>query len=99
MQFLLLGDQRFVSIFDRVLIPPVFEHLGYLSPLLTLIPDMRDKDVVLPEFPLLFGFVGIEVIEPPFPALLRRAEKLAFRSNIKFLGQLAPLVLLPSVAE
>lgn len=98
MQFLLLGDQRLVSVLDGVFVPPVFEHLGYLCPLLALVPDVRDEDVVLPELPLLLGLVGVEVVQPPLPALLGRPVEPALGGDVELLGQLAPPVLLAPAA-
>lgn len=79
-----------------MLVPPIFEQFGYLSPFLSLAADVAYQDVVLLQLPLLLRLRGVQVVEPSLPALFGRPEISPFRLNVQFLGQLTPLVFLSS---
>ncbi len=83
-QLVLLGDEGLEPVLDGVLVSPVFEYFGYLCPLLALGVHVADQDVVLLEFPLLLGLVGVQVVQPPLSALLGRPVELPLRVYVKF---------------
>lgn len=54
---------------------------------------MAYQHEILLDFPLVFGLVGVEVVEPPLPALLGSPEVLPVGTDVELLSEFAPLVL------
>ena len=74
-----------------MLIPLVIQLLGNGRPLLAMFLHILDQNLILLFEPVLLHLGGIEVVEPPFPALLRRPEVLPVRLDEEILAQIAPL--------
>jgi hypothetical protein len=47
---------------------------------------MADQHVIFLEFPLVFGLVGVEMVEPSLPALLGCAEVFSVGGDIQLFG-------------
>lgn len=85
------GQQRLEPILDRVLIPFILQFLRDGRPLLPVQPDKLDQEEILLLQPVLLHLRGIQVVQPPLPALLRRPEEPPLGLDEERLPEVAPL--------
>ena len=90
MGFHLFCDQRFEFVFDRVFISSILQQLCHLGPFLTFQKDMSNQDKLFLEFPFVFAFIWVKVIQPSFSALLGSSEVVSGRTDIELFCELAP---------
>jgi hypothetical protein len=77
-----------------MLSPPTLQTLRNERPLLPLFLRTADQDTILSHTPRLPSFLRIEVVIPPFPALLGAAEVLFMGEEEDILGDIVPFVFL-----
>jgi hypothetical protein len=78
LSFGLFGEEGLESIFDWMLIPFIAQFFGNSGPFLAVELNILNQDKVLLILPILLEFGRIEMIEPPFPALLGSPKVLSF---------------------
>lgn len=83
-------DQALKPIFDHMLIFLSIEELDYSGPFLSFLKDLFQKDSILFQLPLPFGFSWVQMVQPSFSALFCIAEKELFAGSEKLFRDVTP---------
>ena len=85
------GSQKCkVAVLYHMLCPESSSHFSYLRPLPADFENSSSDQVILLGSPLLLADLGVQVVQPALPDLLRVAEVAPVRLEVQLLGDFVP---------